>query len=701
VAHSLKTPGKPFEPLGRWLRRRLTWSNSPRAWQERAGLALLLAGGLIACFLSDQLSIGAQVAIYFVLLAGLAFLFRQGWFTLLGPVFFYDLVRTTRRSHFALYRAYAYFVLVLLAIYYSVWWYGPEPGHPVRSIRDIGAFAQGFFLTFMSLQLLLAAAVTPGYVAGVIADEKDRRTLEYLLATDLRNREIVFSKLGARLANLLLMLLIGLPVMSVMEFMGGVDPDLVLLGFIATALTMISLASFGVLCSVHARKSREAILLTYLGAGTYVLLSLFSFSLYRTPLGSLSWHLGPFELRGGDLIELFTSGNPLVQMLRVAQSGSGRVPTIANLLRDYAFFHLTLSALCIGLACLRLRVVYLKQADGEPARKRWGKVRKRWIGVGNYPMLWREIIVERGFRFSIWGKLLRGGLVSGSFVPLLLIYLNPGFGPPSALIGAIGFWSRMMGALAACALLIAVAVRASTSISGERDRQTADNLLTTPLDSTTILRAKWLGNVLSVRWGWLWLGVIWGWGVVEGDLHVLALPLLILAWLVYASVFATLGLWFSLSCRTSQRATIFTVLSALAMGVGFTIIPFSVFRTPGGLGAMDRLLEWASRLQIGLTPPAVFGELLSLRAFPEVRFSLFPRGLVVTDAWKLPMALVGLFIWAAAGLVVWFVTSRRFRRITGRQALRTSEGVELRARPETDAELPRLAAGAMASPSAN
>ena len=78
-------------------------------------------------------------------------------------------------------------------------------------------------------------------VAGSIAEEKDRKTLEFLLATDLRNREIILSKLGARLANLLLFILTGLPILSILQFLGGVDPNLVLAGFAATFLTMAGL----------------------------------------------------------------------------------------------------------------------------------------------------------------------------------------------------------------------------------------------------------------------------------------------------------------------------------------------------------------------------------------------------------------------------------------------------------------------------
>src|SRR5205085_5468799 len=83
---------------------------------------------------------------------------------------------------------------------------------------------QAFFFFFIIIHVLLVVLVTPGYTAGAIAEEKDRRTLEAVLATDLRNREIVLSKLVVRLANLALMLLTRLPILCLLQFLCGVDP---------------------------------------------------------------------------------------------------------------------------------------------------------------------------------------------------------------------------------------------------------------------------------------------------------------------------------------------------------------------------------------------------------------------------------------------------------------------------------------------
>src|SRR5262249_15196445 len=144
---------------------------------------------------------------------------------------------------------------------------------PLLTARQMSRFAEAFFLTFMSVQFAAVLLLTPAYTTSAIAEEKDRQTLEFLLATDLRNREIVLGKLAARLANLVLFVLTGLPVLSLTQFWGGVDPDLVLVGFAATGLTLVGLAGLSILLSVYARKPRDAIVLTYLAAMAYLGLS--------------------------------------------------------------------------------------------------------------------------------------------------------------------------------------------------------------------------------------------------------------------------------------------------------------------------------------------------------------------------------------------------------------------------------------------
>src|SRR5262249_5401462 len=190
------------------------------------------------------------------------------------PVLFYDLVRAARRRRHFLFRG-LYTVCLLLLLCW-VWWAWtvnrPYTGEGLQA-QEASAFATSFFYTFMIAQFVILAVLTPAYTAGAIAEEKDRKTLEFILATDLRDREIVLGKLTARLANLGGLLLAGLPVLGFLQFLGGVDPALVVAGFLATVLTVVSLGALGICNSVLLRKPREAILFTYVAAAAYLLLS--------------------------------------------------------------------------------------------------------------------------------------------------------------------------------------------------------------------------------------------------------------------------------------------------------------------------------------------------------------------------------------------------------------------------------------------
>src|SRR5207237_8910103 len=130
--------------------------------------------------------------------------------------------------------------------------------------NEMARFAEAFFYAFMSVQFTVVGVLTPAYTAGAIAEEKERRTLEFLLATDLRNREIILSKLLSRMANITLLVMAGLPILSFLQFLGGVDPNLVLAGFAATGLTMVSLAGLSLLNSVLTKLPPAAISATYL-----------------------------------------------------------------------------------------------------------------------------------------------------------------------------------------------------------------------------------------------------------------------------------------------------------------------------------------------------------------------------------------------------------------------------------------------------
>src|SRR5262249_1342272 len=148
---------------------------------------------------------------------------------------------------FSLRCLYASILLIALFLIYTQW-FGRVGRDPWRFFWDGGKLpidrlagvANSVSAAFLGAQMLTVFLLSPLVAAGIIAGERERGTLDHLLVTHLRDREIILGKLAARLASLTLLVMTGLPVLGLMLFLGGVDPNLVLFGFVATLASMAS-----------------------------------------------------------------------------------------------------------------------------------------------------------------------------------------------------------------------------------------------------------------------------------------------------------------------------------------------------------------------------------------------------------------------------------------------------------------------------
>ena len=177
-----------------------------------------------------------------------------------GPVFQIELVTTARR-----WRYYATRVLhgtILLAVLWITYVDYVRSTAGVTSPTRLSQFAAAIFLNFAVVQSIAILVVTPTLLAGAIADETQRKTLHYLLASSLTSAEIVVGKLTARLLHVLLFIALGLPVVSLLGLLGGIDPLAVLLLDVGTLATAFFLAGISLLVSTFARRVRDAIVCT-------------------------------------------------------------------------------------------------------------------------------------------------------------------------------------------------------------------------------------------------------------------------------------------------------------------------------------------------------------------------------------------------------------------------------------------------------
>jgi ABC-type transport system involved in multi-copper enzyme maturation permease subunit len=236
-------------------------------------------------------------------------------------------------------------------------------------------------------------------------------------------------------------------------------------------------------------------------------------------------------------------------------------------------------------------------------------------------------------------------------------------GWPSAdrLGDAINAWVRQVGIAVACLTILGVAIRAASSISGEREQETFESLVASPVGITQICFAKWLGSLWSMRWGFLWLCLVWMLGILTGGLNFVVLPWLVLCWLVYASFFASLGLWFSARTSKTLPATVWTLSATVAISVG-QLLPWLLF----GMPAIYSRAAWNLQLSTlalrdlelfqvyGMTPPLAFGWL----SFRQTNFNFFMSS--DYDAFAILQTIAaGLLVWLMGARFLWVRACRR------------------------------------------
>jgi len=683
---------------GSWLERTFPWSNRWVDWQERLiGLGLFLIALILVLLTATVLTFWPATFLWgvFAILVGLAS--WQGWYKLFGPVLFYDMVRTARRSRYMILRLlYGGFLLFVLCYLYLIMWVAANFNLNAQQVnegmqrREMAMLAESFFGFFMILQLAIAILLTPAYVAGAIADEKDRKTMEFILATDLRDREIIFSKLLSRLANMALLLVTGLPIMSLMQFLGGIDPELMLAGYACIALTMIGIGSLSILFSTLFKRSRDAISLTYLLLLSYAAIAMTGLFLSFAPLPFMSYPLwfndDPPTLRS--LSQWLNAGNPIAMVINVYIAIAGRggatlAATLPGLLKGYAWFHLTLATVCITWSIWRLRAIALLQTTAGTTVKAswWQRLRP---GVGDYPMLWKELYVEGHTKLN-W-------LMWIAVIVLVLFTVGSGLwvlGFHLWMISegrqefwqripeSMNIWWRIAGTFVGCLLFLMLGVRAATCVTHERERDTFDTLLTTPMSAESMLFAKLLGNLTSLRIGWMWFGGMLLMAFCTGGIHPLGLPIIISACMAYAVFVTMIGLWFSIYCKSSLQAALGTVLSILFLGGAHWVLTscclMPLFGGVMGLVVqrvndpmLTRIVEQTGlyfvKFQAGITPPFV----LVWNSFSWDQFNRdFGRD---RDFWEFTGASVlGLFLTALVSMLMWFfMLVPMFRRQTRR-----------------------------------
>ena len=591
-----------------------------------------------------------------------------------GPILAVELVTSSRRTRYFVLR-----VIYAAALLFALWaTHHDTIGSSAGDINSIARFAAAFFATFGVMQLMAVLLIGPALAAGTIAQERERRTMEYLYATPLSNLEIVIGKLGGRVLQILGLVLSGVPVLALAMLLGGIAPRAIV-GLTAITLstvlfvTMVSLA-----VSAWTAKARDAVIRAYL--------VFFCLWVLPLPLFSSGFPSGFVWLK--PVIGQFVVANPVMTFVMFLDGRGpwGPVAEPWTLLLALVRNQMLVGGMALLLATLFMRRIHLREA-GKPARKRRWRMQFFRGEIGANPMFWKELYAEPGAS--------RLGLLGYGLLVLIFLAVC-GFTLYTFNETAGQGWRRdtesfcayvtFMSTLLSCGGLLLLTARAAGSITSEKERDCWVSLISTPLEAGEIVKAKILGSLWSLRGLVPFLAVVWLPALMLRPFYFWGIVFALLGLAILAAFTATLGVYCSLSSKNTLRAMGAALGITIFLGGGYLLCccPVAMAGSPGPRDGFE----------IGLVPCMPF-----LLAWPGAASIMLdpstPRGMEREFGAFMAAYLVGTIGYAVAAVLMLVATIGNFDEKSGRLQRRSgySQRPRLRSEEESQSQPPPLGHG--------
>jgi ABC-type transport system involved in multi-copper enzyme maturation permease subunit len=161
----------------------------------------------------------------------------------------------------------AFLILIVALAYQAAIGDNPDLRNPVRVQEALVEF----YRIVMSMLVALIALIAPALTANAITLERERKTMDLLLATPLTARQLLVGKLLGSFAFIVLLLALTLPVSAVSVLLGGVSFPELLKAYLLIACGGLVLCAIALFSSVYARNSTLAVLWSYLRVAGFLL----------------------------------------------------------------------------------------------------------------------------------------------------------------------------------------------------------------------------------------------------------------------------------------------------------------------------------------------------------------------------------------------------------------------------------------------
>jgi ABC-type transport system involved in multi-copper enzyme maturation permease subunit len=119
------------------------------------------------------------------------------------------------------------------------------------------------FTVLAVVQLALVCLFAPAVAAGAISGEQERQTLDVLLVSSMTPFGIVWGKLVASVAFILLLITVALPVFATVFLFGGIDLGQFLISQLLTVMTALTVGAVSLFLSAFLRRTLAATVVAY------------------------------------------------------------------------------------------------------------------------------------------------------------------------------------------------------------------------------------------------------------------------------------------------------------------------------------------------------------------------------------------------------------------------------------------------------
>jgi ABC-type transport system involved in multi-copper enzyme maturation permease subunit len=161
-------------------------------------------------------------------------------------------------------RAFAFLTFYLTVLSGFVWMLESRVSQSARG----GAFESSqtgttVFTGLLFLETLLVVFLAPAFTTGAISQEREKQTLDLLVATPISSFSIVIGKLFSALAWVFILVIASIPLTAIVFVFGGVAPEDLVRGYVVLLIDAIGLGTIGLFFSALLRRTLAATVASY------------------------------------------------------------------------------------------------------------------------------------------------------------------------------------------------------------------------------------------------------------------------------------------------------------------------------------------------------------------------------------------------------------------------------------------------------